>query len=415
MHRVQDTLYTAGLAARRLPEVFRGAVVQAEAVPIRGINPSLYDEAFEAFDRLLARLPHEEAAACYVIICGGVPACNTALLLQGVRHFGSRLRVVYLPQGAEPQELRAGQQVAAAFREAAAVEHLRHLDFANAVPLLEGLHLEPGLEGLVVYAEKRLAFDFPAAQETLLDALREGTPMVREFINERLRHDLDPLLEEGQGFRRFQALLRELVWNASITFEHRRYADFLARVYRFQEAALRYLVEMTFGISTSLGPEGREENQARWEQAIRANGALLAFLEAQKVDDRPLDWRNIRRPTYKAMLAYAAGERGLDAEGSPLIPPEKREWFRALVRRINALDGLVELRHRTIIGHGFVGISRGQLLERYKGPRGSDGCRRTPVEGLEEILHMLGIPVRESPYEAVSHFVIARMRERGKA
>jgi len=410
-HRARDTLYSAMLAARRLPEVFQSAMTRAEGVSIQGINPSLYDEAFEAFDALLSRLPHQGVMTCYVIICGGVPACNTALLLQGVRHFGPRLRVVYLPQQGEPQELRAGQQVAAAFREAAAVEHLQHLDFANALPLLESLDAEPGLVGLVAYAEKRLAFDFGSAQEVLLEALKEGTPAVRHFVNERLRHDLDPLLEGEQGLERFRALLRELVWNAGITFQHRRYADFLARVYRFQEAILRYMVEILFGVSTSLRPEEREENQTRWEQAIQANGALLAFLEGQALEGRPLDWRNIGRPTYKAMLAYATVEEyGLDREEQPLIPTEERRRYRALLDRINAFDRLVELRHRTIIGHGFEGISREAILAHYKGTRRSDGRRRTPVEGMEEVMHMLGIPMGESPYRVVSRFVVAGMR-----
>lgn len=409
-HQAQDTVHTAALAARRLPEIFQGAVARAEAVPIQGINPSLYDEAFELFHSLLGSLPHEDVGTCYVVICGGIPACNTALLLQGVRHFGPRLRVVYKPDKGEPQELRAGQQVIVAFREAAAMEHLRRLDFAIAVPLLKELDAESGLVELVRYAEQRLAFDFASAQQALLDALREGTTAVREFVNKRLRHDLDPLLQPGESQERFRALLRELVWNASITFQHRRYADFLARVYRFQEAVLRYLVETVFGLATSLGPDEREANQARWEEAIQANRALLAFLESREVEGRPLDWRSIGRPTYKALLAYAAqGGSGLDAEGRPLVPPNTQPRLHALLDRVNALDRLVELRHRTIIGHDFVGISEEQVLAHYKGTRAADGRARTPVEGMEEILHMLDIRVDDNPYQAVSEFVVSRL------
>ena len=411
-YRSSDTLHFAELAVRRLPELLGSRVRNIERQVIQGINPALYDEAFEKLDELLTKLPHAEVEVCYVVIAGGIPACNTALLLQGVRHQGDRLRVVYLPQGGEPQELRVGLQVINAFREAAAIEHLERLDFANALPRLERLEVDPGLVGLVAYAAQRFAFDFRSAQATLLQALRDGDRPVREFIQQRLRHDLDPLLAEDGSHERLAALLRELYWNAVITYRHRRYADFLGRVYRFQEAVLRYLVERIFGLPTDLKPAIREANQARWNDGIAANEQLLAFLESRKVEGEPLDWQTISRPTYKALLSYASDDDlGLDAGGNPLLPQKRREQYAALLDRVNAFDRLVELRHRTIIGHDFEGVSEESLLTNYKGSRKSDGSQRTPVEGLAEIMGMLGVDVRQSPYQIVAKFVIRGLRE----
>jgi hypothetical protein len=411
MYRSSDTLHFAELAVRRLPELLGSRVRSIERQVIQGINPALYDEAFEKYDELLTKLPHAEVEVCYVVIAGGIPACNTALLLQGVRHYGDRLRVVYLPQGGEPQELRVGLQVITAFREAAAIEHLERLDFANALPRLERLEVDPGLVGLVAYAAQRFAFDFRSAQATLFQALRDGDRPVREFIQERLRHDLDPLLAEEDSQERLAALLRELYWNAAITYRHRRHADFLGRVYRFQEAVLRYLVERIFGLPTDLKPALRETNQARWNEGIAANKGLLAFLESRDVEGKPLDWQTIGRPTYKALLSYATDEDlGQDAEGNPLLPPGERQRYTALLDRVNAFDGLVELRHRTIIGHDFEGVSEAEVLKHYKGSPKPGGIRRTPVEGLKEIMGMLGVDVRESLYQAVAKFVIQGLR-----
>lgn len=410
-HRDKDTLHFAELAARRLPDLLGGQVHQAQAVRIQGINPALYDEAFEKFDELLTGLPKDGVEACYVILCGGVPACNTALLLQGVRHYGDRLQVVYLPQKGEPQELRAGRQVINAFREAAAIEHLERLDFANALPRLQRLEVDPGLVGLVAYAAQRFAFDFRSAQATLLQALEDGDRSTRKFIAERLRHDLDSLLADTGDHERLLGLLKELYWNALITYRHRRYADFLGRVYRFQEAVLRYLVERIFGLPTDLKPAVRETNQARWNEGIAANKGLLAFLESREVEGKPLDWQTIGRPTYKALLSYATDEDlGQDAEGNSLLPPGERQRYMALLDRVNAFDGLVELRHRTIIGHDFEGVSEELILAHYKGSPKPGGMRRTPLEGLEQIMGMLGVDVRESPYRAVAEFVIQRLR-----
>jgi hypothetical protein len=410
-HRASDTLYFAELAARRLPELLGGQVHQARPVPIQGINPALYDEAFEKFDELLTGLAGEGVEACYVIVCGGVPACNTALLLQGVRHYGDRLQVVYLPQGGEPQELRAGRQVINAFREAAAIEHLERLDFANALPRLERLGTDPGLIRLVDYAARRFAFDFRSAQATLLQALEDGDWHTRQFITKHLRHDLDPLLVDSQDGERLIGLLKELYWNAVITYRHRQYADFLGRVYRFQEAVLRYLVETIFDLPTDLKPAVREANQARWNEGIAANKRLLAFLESREVEGKPLDWQTIGRPTYKALLSYAtSAELGLDAESKPLLSPEQRLQYAALLDRVNAFDRLVELRHRTIIGHDFEGVSEELLLARYKSPPQSNRSQRTPVEGLAEIMGMLRVNVKDNPYQAIAEVVIQRLR-----
>lgn len=408
-----DTLYFAELAARRLPDILGSCVKHIEAHLIQNINPALYDEAFDKFDELLIRLPHIGVSACYVIIAGGIPACNTALLLQGVRHFGDRLQVVYLPQGGEPQELRAGQQIMDALREAAVVEHLQRLDFANALPRLEQLKVDPGLVGLVAYAAQRFAFDFRSAQNTLLRALRDAHRPVREFIQQRLRHDLDTLLAEDGGYDRLGVLLRELYWNAAITYRHRRYADFLGRVYRFQEAMLRFLVERVFGLPTDLAPAVRETNQRCWSEGIQANPRLMDFLAAQEVEDKPLDWEVIGRPTYKALMSYATNEaQGVDAEGKPLLSTTERRRYAALLDRVNAFDRLVELRHRTIIGHDFEGVSEALLLQNYKGTRKRDGMPRTPVEGMAEIMGMLSIDIRQDPYQAITEFVVRNLRER---
>lgn len=399
-YRSTDTLHFAELAARRLPEVFPG--LRVEWRPIQGINPALYDEAFEWFGPLLSSLSGEEKVeACYAIIAGGTPACNMALLLQGVRYFGDRLRAIYLPWKGEPHELRAGQQIINTFREAAAIEHLERLDFANAFPQLERLGAHPGLRGLVRYAAARLAFDFRSAQEALEQALRDGDHPTRDFC-QRLRHDLDAL-RTGAGPERLKALLRELYWNTLITWDHRRYADFLGRVYRFQEAILRYLVEAFFGLSTDLSPAVREENQRRWNETIAANPHLLEYLQSRELDGQPLDWQSIARPTYKALLSYATDEAlGQDAEGKPLIPPADRGRYAALVREVNRLDSLVELRHRTIIGHDFEGVSEEQVRQKYPDPPG----------GLKKIMEMLGMNVKENPYREIAEFVIRRLRER---
>jgi hypothetical protein len=403
IHRANDTLYSAELARRRILELFPGQVRQAQVVLVQGISPAEYDEALEKFDELLDPWSRQEWDTCYASLAGGIPACNAALLFQGVRHFRERLEIIYPPKGGEPHTLRAGQQVLLFFNEAAAIEHLRRLDFANALPYLEKLEAAPVLVCLARYAAERLAFNFEAAQAALEQAIQLGRQADREFIQDGLRHQLDlavrsaPLDTQG-----LLALLVELYWNAVITYQHRRYADFLGRVYRFQEAILRFIVETLFNLATDLSPEVQQVNQQAWESFITGSPALLAYLENVRYEGRQLDWRIIARPTYKAMLSFALQRPpGSDPDAAPA--PELERW-KAIFNQTNGLDSLVTLRHRTIIGHGFQGVSEDMLRAAYK------SGRLAPPDGLAEIMRaLLKHKPEPNPYQQIADYLCSRL------
>lgn len=407
-----DTLYFTRLMARRLPEVL-GDKVRTHTVDVKGFNPSYYDRAYQVYGRLLADLPAgEEVKACYAALTGGTPACNTALLLQGVRRYGDHLKVLYTPIGGEPIPIGAGEQILGSFREAAALERLAQLDFIGALPLMRSLGVSDGLCHLAEYAARRLDFDFQSASRALESGLAKADNGLRDFILQTLWHDLDLLLEEETSSpARLAALLRELNWNAAICWRHRRYADFLARVYRFQEAVLRYLVERIFGLPTDLAPNAAETTQRLWEEGIRARPKLLEHLESSAMRKKNLDWRNIGRPVYKAMLSFAVKEQHSEETA---LGGQERLRYAALLKRVNALDRLVELRHRTIVGHDFKGVSEETLLQ--ASPRGEGSRAVTPDQALDDITCMVAADAnldiaRHSPYEQIAEYLRTRLRQ----
>ncbi|MEM2889793.1 MAG: hypothetical protein QW358_00380 [Candidatus Hadarchaeum sp.] len=403
-----DTLYFTRLMARRLP-VMLGERLHAQVVDVKDINPSYYDRAFEAYGRLLPDLLKREIATCYVALAGGVPACNTALLLQAVRYFGDRLEVLYTPIDGEPIPIRVGRQILSSFREAAALERLEQLDFTGALPLMRSLGASPGLCHLAEYAVRRLDFDFQVARHALEEVLAEGDEDLRDWVTKTLRHDLDLLLGEADSTTRLAALLRELNWNAAICWKHRRYADFLSRVYRFQEAALRYLIEKIFDLPTDMGPKTAQTTLQRWEEGIQARPELREYLEHP---EKKIDWRLISRPVYKAMLSFAVEEE--HADKNTLLSASERQQYAALLERVNALDPLVELRHRTIVGHDFQGVSEEILLK--ASPR-RKGQPVQPPDVLDEIVKMtlLDPPGKFSrdhnPYLQIAQYLVSKLKD----
>jgi hypothetical protein len=69
----------------------------------------------------------------------------------------------------------------------------------------------------------------------------------------------------------------------------------------------------------------------------------------------------------------------------------------------------VERRHRTIIGHDFVGVSE-EDLRRHYAPREGEKVL-DPVEGLARILRMLHIDTRDDPYSAIADFIQGRLSQ----
>jgi len=410
-HRDNDTLYFADLVKQALPACQNGQVHTTTVKLIQGINPSFYDEALETFNDLLLSLNLTGFAHYYIPLGGGIPACNMALLYHGVRHYGEKLQVLYTPEGKRTHEIRAGRQLQSGFREAAARKHLERLDFANAVSLLADMQSEPGLRHLADYAAARLNFDFATAQQMLDQAQRDGDPSIRAFITENaslLTLNRAAITATGTTLSSegLLALLRELYWNAAITYDHQRYADFLGRVYRFQEAVLRYLVEHIFGISTDLNPSLRAQTLADWQAAIAAIPALHQQLTTKMVNQRPLDWQAINRPTFQAMLSYAIKKGGNGANGEPLLVDADQKRYQRIIALLNQLDRLVELRHRTIIGHDFQGVSAALLAANFK----AEANEQLPVDRLATIIKMLRADISTNPYQIVTSFIQQALR-----
>jgi hypothetical protein len=205
--RDKDTVWCAQIIDHLLRERFGDQIGQVERQIIAridgaSINPSMYDEAFDAYAELVARLIDPQAETCYVLMTGGIPACNSALQLQAISAFGERCRVLYQPEGSVPYELRIGDQILKTFRRATAIEALERLDFATALGIVRQLGND-ALIALVEHAHYRECFDFERAQEALNRAVRQASGDLRPFLA-GLQSDLERLIRRS-GYGRAAA------------------------------------------------------------------------------------------------------------------------------------------------------------------------------------------------------------------
>lgn len=403
--RDKDTIWFAHIAARLVREQFADWIVEARPERIEGrqgadLNPSIYDEAFEAYAGLVARYS-EDVSFCYVLTAGGIPACNFALQLQASIMFAERCRFVYPPEGGRVTELRIGEKLQESFQRVNAMEALKRRNFPSALLSVRGAKMSEAIIYLLEYAVYREAFDFHRAQNAIALAERWASGELRDLCA-TLHDDLLPLINNKDA----AALLREVAYSAEIAARNGRYADMLGRIFRFQEGVLRFVVEHYLKLPTDMSKAVREANLASYLAQIDGNPHLHQYLEQKTIDNQPLRYRDgPNRPVMQAMLEFVINS-GLRADGTPFAVKKERERLAGVKAHLDRLDRLAELRNQSVIAHGFAGVSQETINEVYEG--GVDKV----MNDLHQILHLLGIDQPQSPFELIADNV-SKVLQRG--
>lgn len=402
--REQDTLYLAKLMRgwlNRHPWKSQGKLGKVQVQVLSGLNPSLYDQAYARYAGEVRRQWREEFGLCLVSLAGGTPACNTALLLQAIRTFGRRAQVVYTPKEGRPLRLRIAEELHRSLQDHALRAALGRCDFAAARALMEENGYDEAWLHLVRYAEHRFAFDFDAARKALQRAhdacSREDLADLPSLVDRHQRHL--KRLTDGD----LQALTEELYHNACWTYRQGRYVDFLGRAFRFQENAARWAVEQAFEVEAD---EGDEEKKRAFKAWIDAHPHLRPWMEQQTLYGKPLRWDTINAAVLLALLRYLA-EVNRREDGSVYVPTEEQGWYERLHGLLSALDHLRALRNKSVIAHGFQGVSKEGLLEAY---RQATGREDTPLDLMGEVLRGLaGQKAPLGPYEEVAGWLTERL------
>lgn len=348
-------------------------------------NPNLADSMFHYFSDQLSRMRKhsEEYEKIFVALAGGIPACNMALCLQAVRFFEERSVPLYPLEGSgQPVPLQIGQQLLDSAKRETIRRQLENDEYAVAVVLLDslGLTLYANLARMALY---RLNFDFQRAKTLAARLVAQDLGEVRSY-GRQVEGELKNLLEKD-----LSRLILELYHNASIKFRKGEYLDFLGRLFRFQEAVLRYLVE-TSELALQTDIDSDKHNFAAFQASVRGHPDLVTYLEQQTYGTDKLDWDKPYVPCLTAILGYLA-EQGTE---------EKRGQRADILSRLREIERLMPLRHRSPLGHGFEGVSLEKIHEQVAG---------FSPERLRDITRAIGLAVdvdkEGNPYDKVKALI----------
>ena len=313
---------------------------------------------------------------CYLEVTGGTAQMGTMLLLEGVRCLRERAAPLYVMAEYEtPLMLDVGRKMLADAMQQTLERDLSIYAYhaawqsvtAEETILRPSIRYYDALEKVLKAAHHRLNFDFDAAQSALFGA-DQGLPAPLRRRVLTLAHELSL---EG---RSSEWLIAEVYHSAAIRRHNRAYASFVGRVFRFQEAMLRYLCE-------KWGARFGGKNDARLDPAWLAERPDVAqSLSKAKVNPKLI----VNRRTLQVVankLAHAGGhQKGLD-------------WL----KRLGKFEQIASLRNQLVITHGFEGVSAQRLSELYSG-----GSEQIETDMAALLVEVLDVDVSLNPYDAIN-------------
>jgi hypothetical protein len=387
-----DTVFFAQILRRLLPEVFSGRIEKVLLSQLAG-NPADYNRMLPFFAEQLPRLvPVQSVDVVFVAPVGGADASNVGLTINAVHCYRNKCQFIYVTDG-RVERLNLHEELLTEYNRQEAVAHLDRHDYAALAATLRNTRLARAWhQHLCDYADRRVCFDFVRADGALQAALASADCGETRLVLQRLRQSLQPFLHQGIGpistapqedwdrwFTVERQLLGELFFNLSSKAGKGEWVDFLGRLFRLQEAVLRLVFELETRHSSDKQPQSEF---ADFIHAIDSQPDLQAYLQsrATKYEDGPNSFN--LAVVLKFWVQHGKG----------------REYGK-LARTLEAIGGqqLGELRNKSIVAHGYRGISR-EDVEAAAGLTVAD-----LLESLKTALSSLGVRTDSEvdPYAAI--------------
>lgn len=316
-------------------------------------SPADYSNMLSFYTQALPRVAKRVAPddRIFLEVSGGTPAMASMLIVMGVEVFGERVRTLYVERGATvPYEVSVSRELFARKTRDTLCDQVKLHAYAVALQTLKdaGPLIDPDddhrrlLAAVLNYADRRLSFDFDRARNALQNARQLSIGEAQARIGRWLRE-----LESSDTAEH----LSELLHSANIKLKFGDYADFTQRIFRFQEATFRSMLEQ-IGIQYSDKDGKYVKNE--W---VQTQPGLDKFLDGyvnpqtQKPDRVKLD-RPLNRYSLGAMAEYFART-------------EKWKRWRGTVQALHKLSAVADLRNKGVAGHGFDGIGKKDISQAY--------------------------------------------------
>ncbi len=391
--RQKDTIEFARILQKMIDKKYGAKIGQIKILKIPE-NPTYLDAMYDFFGNRLKYdkafksdnvFNMEELDICYVEQTGGIPSANMALLYQCINRFHGKCHPVNISEkyGAVPIPDFVGK-VMRDWKKGILSALTDKYDYASmSVHLDEGKENEKFILRLSRYAQHRLYFDTLTARTVARQAIGEFSSEKNVFGS--LISELKKI-ESGD----YVSLILELFYNMRIKYLRKEFVDFLGRLYRFQEAVPRYLIEREFGISTDVDP--KTGKQTELDRLLESDEELKGFIASQKMPKGGnIDPSRVGTPRLVAFLDFLIEKKGMNK-------------FHPISEFFKKTEKLMKIRNKSIVAHGFDGISEEIIKENYGGDVFED-----LKAVVSSVLKESGQDSENDPFEKINRLLIGRI------
>lgn len=244
-------------------------------------------------------------------------------------------------------------------------------DYGGALIFLKKANLEHfDACRLVDMCRHAVNFDF----ETAMRCLKDVSHKYQKTDAYRTLYDNLEALNDGEA----GALLTELLENLKFQIVNEQYIDFLGRVYRFKEAIYKYLF-----IKTQMK-----------DRTFTFNSRFMQKKEILKV------LRNHYK-IYNSNLTFA-----LNSYFSKHVLRDDAIGLVLRTMNTESMNQLIELRHDSLIGHGFKGVSYEQIQTIYGDPY-------HVLDDFKACIAALHIPILPYKYTLINEVILEWLKDEG--
>ena len=186
--------------------------------------------------------------------------------------------------------------------------------------------------------------------------LESNEPINKE--NNELNNELKENIEK------YKLLIDLLIDNMKSKWENGEYVDFVGRLFRLEEAVLRTIVEKEFNKSMDKKKINGDSRFYGYEKLLEENPDVEKYLIEKGVKVNG----GVNRYSLFHLLGYLVEKKGCGEYKKIheiMGKLNKNNKTKNAPKKLEKVESLADLRNKSIMAHGFIGVSKENIIELY--------------------------------------------------
>lgn len=338
-------------------------------IDLKYINcpPSDYDEMLKYYKHeLVGIMPNTDI---YVNITGGTPAQSLGISFNSILLYKNIVKLIYLPRNKQiPVLLDLSNEILKTFSKERYSELLLRQKYLMASEMGDKAGLLKSFEVMLLKSKEYMKlFDFQSSLDLLNKILEYNiSNEIRGEVEDlKTKCELilsDPKILTNKYFKKQYCLIKNLSDTIDYKWVEGDYIDFLGRLFRFDEACLKFIIEKELNVIIN----------KQYLNNFKDDVVLMGKLTEKINNFNP----NFEAYPNRDILRLIAEIK---------VNKFKENYFALTSKRI---PKLVELRNKCIIAHNFEPISKEVIIKHYPSENGDViEDKQKLMNKLEKLLH----------------------------